>query len=433
MKTKDEKKQTDSRGLVPKLRFPEFRDKGAWEEKHLRDLAKRITRKNKTGAITRVLTNSAENGVVNQRDYFDKNIANQSNLGGYFIVDEGDYVYNPRVSNIAPVGPISKNKLGKGVMSPLYTVFRFKNRNNDFFEQYFKTTHWHHYLRMVSNSGARHDRMSITNGDFEIMPLPFPVPAEQQKIADCLSSLDELIAAQTHKLDTLKDHKKGLMQQLFPNPGQTTPTLRFPEFQDSGEWKVNPLGKKLLTSPEYGINAPAVPYSENLPTYLRITDISEDGYFLEKQKVSVAKEVIANNYLRKGDITLARTGASVGKAYRYRESDGELVFAGFLIRIRPDQKKLATEFLFHFLSTEQYWTWVSFTSARSGQPGINGKEYASLPVPLPPTMSEQQKIADCLSSLDELIAAQTHKLDAFKDHKKGLMQKLFPNPDEVVG
>ncbi|MDD4273200.1 MAG: restriction endonuclease subunit S [Desulfobacter postgatei] len=224
----------------------------------------------------------------------------------------------------------------------------------------------------------------------------------------------------------IKDKKKQTDSQGL------VPKLRFPEFQDAGEWKVSPLGKKLLKCPEYGINAPAVPYSKKLPTYLRITDISEDGYFIEKQKVSVAKEVIADNYLREGDIALARTGASVGKAYRYRESDGELVFAGFLIRIRPDQKKLNTEFLIHFLSTEQYWTWVSFTSARSGQPGINGKEYASLPVPLPPTMSEQQKIADCLSSLDQLIAAQAHKLDTLKSHKKGLMQQLFPAPGQTT-
>ena len=135
-------------GFVPQLRFPEFQDAGDWEEKEFRRLAKRITQKNKKNTITRVLTNSAAYGIVDQRTYFDKDIANQNNLGGYFIVDKEDYVYNPRVSIIAPVGPISKNKIGKGVMSPLYTVFRFKNSNNGFYEQYFKSTRWHQYLTL---------------------------------------------------------------------------------------------------------------------------------------------------------------------------------------------------------------------------------------------------------------------------------------------
>jgi len=208
------------KALVPKLRFPEFRDAREWEEKKLRKLAKRITQKNKESTVTRVLTNSAADGIVDQRDYFDKDIANKNNLGGYFIVDEGDYVYNPRISKIAPVGPISKNRIGKGVMSPLYTVFRFKNSIDSFYEQYFKSTHWHQYLRMVSNTGARHDRMSITNNAFEEMPIPTPEPKEQKKIAGCLSSIDELITAQVQKVESLKAHKKGLMQQLFPSAGE---------------------------------------------------------------------------------------------------------------------------------------------------------------------------------------------------------------------
>jgi type I restriction enzyme S subunit len=127
---------------VPRLRFEGF--KGDWAESTLDKLANRITQKNKAGTVIRVLTNSALYGILDQRDYFDKDIANPNNLEGYYVVDKYDYVYNPRVSTIAPVGPISKNKIGKGVMSPLYTVF--KNKNNDFYEQFFKSTYWHSYL-----------------------------------------------------------------------------------------------------------------------------------------------------------------------------------------------------------------------------------------------------------------------------------------------
>ena len=223
--------------MLPKYRFPEFISTGEWEIVSLNCLANRITIRNKNNLINRLLTNSATSGVIDQSDYFKKEVASKDHLDNYFIIDEGDYVYNPRISATASVGPISKNKIGKGVMSPLYTVFRFKNRHNDFYEQYFKTNLWHNYLKSVSNTGARHDRISISNDSFMKMPLPYLSEKEQQKIADCLSSLDELIAAEAKKLELLKTNQKGLMQKLFPAEGRTTPELRFPEFRDSGEWE----------------------------------------------------------------------------------------------------------------------------------------------------------------------------------------------------
>jgi type I restriction enzyme, S subunit len=134
--------------LVPKLRFAEFVDEPPWKCTPLKKLATRITRRNTHGAKLRVLTNSAERGVVDQREYFEKDIA--TNTDNYYIVERGDYVYNPRISSAAPVGPISKNQIGTGVMSPLYTVFRFRSDANDFFAHYFRSSHWHGYLRRVS-------------------------------------------------------------------------------------------------------------------------------------------------------------------------------------------------------------------------------------------------------------------------------------------
>ncbi|SFO09618.1 type I restriction enzyme, S subunit [Nitrosospira briensis] len=216
------------------------------------------------------------------------------------------------------------------------------------------------------------------------------------------------------------------------------PRLRFPEFRDREGWTAVPMGSLLARNPEYGVNAPAVPYSKNLPTYFRITDINEGGRFLSKTKVSVDIAAIDDNYLELGDIVLARTGASVGKSYRYRKEDGRLVFAGFLIRIKPEPKKVNSIFLANFLTTNQYWSWVDVASARSGQPGINGTEYSSLLVPVPSSdadgngLSEQQRIAGCLSSIDELIMGEIQKLDTLKTYKKGLMQQLFPREGETV-
>lgn len=263
----------------------------------------------------------------------------------------------------------------------------------------------------------------------EISKLEITVPSlpEQQKIADCLGSLDDLIAAHSRKLAALQDHKKGLLQQLFPAEGETTPKLRFPGL--NGAWKRVSLRKLLSERPRYGVNAAAVEFSKKLPKYIRITDISESGKLLSDKQVSVDVTPQKDNTLMKGDITLARTGASVGKSYLYQPQDGQLVFAGFLIRIRINPNEAIAYFVSSFMNTDEYWNWVAITSPRGGQPGINGEEYAELPVPIPPSKPEQQKIADCLSDLDALITAQTEQIAALKEHKKGLMQKLFPNPE----
>ena len=209
------------------------------------------------------------------------------------------------------------------------------------------------------------------------------------------------------------------------------PALRFPKFRGMEGWKKCMLGNFLLEQPRYGINASAVPFQQGLPTYIRITDISEDGYFLPNPKVSVNHDTVGNFYLKTGDIVFARTGASVGKCYKYKEEDGNLVFAGFLIKVSPDQTRLSSNFLFQFAFTQQYWRWIDLISTRSGQPGINSKELATMILYLP-IKDEQQKIADCLSSLDDLIEATNRKIEALKEHKKGLMQRLFPKEGENV-
>jgi len=210
-----------------------------------------------------------------------------------------------------------------------------------------------------------------------------------------------------------------------------TPALRFPDFANYGEWEVKRLGDCLIQSPDYGLNAPAIPYSANLPTYLRITDISDDGYYIKEGKTSVDTVLTSENSLQEGDIVFARTGASVGKVYKYRKEDGPLVFAGFLIRIKPDNTKLCSDFLFHFLFSNTYNRWVEVTSTRSGQPGINSTDIASLQIPYPP-LAEQQRIAVALSEIDTQLSATNDKLKKLKAYKKGLLQKLFPAKSKTL-
>lgn len=190
------------------------------------------------------------------------------------------------------------------------------------------------------------------------------------------------------------------------------------------DWEVEPLKSLLKEPPKYGINAAAVPLTGNLPVYIRITDISEDGYYSPEKVVGVNSPFSSSYILNEGDIVLARTGASVGKSYLYRKEDGTLIYAGFLIKVSPNEKQLNPKYLHQYLKTEQYWAWVIVNSMRSGQPGINGNEYGRLLIPLP-SIEEQTAIATALSDVDNLIGS-LEKLIAKKEAiKTGTMQQLL--------
>ncbi len=347
--------------IVPKLRFPEFEHESEWDEKPLSDTLD---------------YERPDAYIVSDTIYGKIGVpvltANKRFILGYTPETHGIFINTPVI--LFDDFTVDKKYVDFPfkVKSSAIKILKTKGKNNLKFI--------YELMSQIRFEAKEHKRYYISA--YQNLLVHVPKPEEQLKIADCLSSLDELITAQSQKLEALKTHKKGLMQQLFPAEGETVPKLRFAEFRDSGEWEEKALGECLLKHPEYGIGAAAVPYSKELPTYLRITDISEDGQFLKNHKVSVEKDVIRENYLVEGDIALARTGASVGKSYKYRVEDGELVFAGFLIRVKPNKEKLNSELLFQFLFTDRYWDWVNFISTRSGQPGINSNEYASLPMPI---------------------------------------------------
>lgn len=212
-----------------------------WEEVQLCSISSHNTRKNTDGKIQITFTNSATQGVIRQTDYFDKEISNKENINGYYVVQEDDYIYNPRISVSAPCGPINKyHFLENGIVSPLYTVFRMNNdlKKNGYIEFYFKSSFWHRYICGVANYGARHDRMNIANDDLFGMPLPFPPLAEQGRIAEILSSQDKLIALKEKRIKEKKRQKKYLMQQLL------TGKQRLQGF--SKEWKFEKM-QNILT------------------------------------------------------------------------------------------------------------------------------------------------------------------------------------------
>ena len=171
-----------------------------WEQRKLNEIADRVSEKNKNNEFSEPFTNSAEQGIISQRDYFDREIVINENLNGYYIVRNDDFIYNPRISVTAPVGPINRNRLGRnGVMSPLYTVFRTHDINNLYLEFYFKTTKWHRFMKLNGDSGARFDRFTISSTQFMEMPIPYPMLDEQIKIGEYFDTLDHLITLHHHE------------------------------------------------------------------------------------------------------------------------------------------------------------------------------------------------------------------------------------------
>ncbi|MGL6107711.1 restriction endonuclease subunit S [Romboutsia sp.] len=202
------------------LRFKDDNDEAypKWNNKKLIKLTEKITTKNKDFTITNVISNSSKNGLISQRDFFDKDIANQSNIDGYYVIEPGNFVYNPRKSSESPYGPINRYELqDAGVVSPLYLCFRVNNEEIDgkFLAYYFKSSAWYRFIYLNSDQGARHDRVSIKDAEFFNMDIAVPDIDEQNKIVKFLDSLECKLSKEQDKLEYLTEYKKGLLQQMF--------------------------------------------------------------------------------------------------------------------------------------------------------------------------------------------------------------------------
>ena len=202
--------------LTGKKRLPGFSEE--WKIKPLKKLTEKQNKKNHGFQYRLVLSNSAQHGIVSQDQEFDKEIASEERIDGYYVVIPGAFVYNPRISVTAPCGPINVNETGEtGIMSPLYTVFTISSPqiSQDFLKYYFQSSCWYKYVKGVANYGARHDRISISDGDFFDMPIPLPTKEEQNYISKVLSAADREIDLLQQDIEQEKQKKKALMQLLL--------------------------------------------------------------------------------------------------------------------------------------------------------------------------------------------------------------------------
>ena len=199
----------------PRVRFKGF--SGEWKKSILKDFFTKVTQKNIDKKYTAVFTNSAEQGIIDQKDFFNHDVANSDNIGGYYVVKPDDFVYNPRVSTIAPVGPINKNNLGyTGVMSPLYLVFQIEGIDKEWLCYYFKTNKWHPFMKLTGNTGARFDRLSLSDEQFCQMPIIHPESlAEQRALSHFFTNLDKQIRLQGEKIEMLKKVKGACLEGMM--------------------------------------------------------------------------------------------------------------------------------------------------------------------------------------------------------------------------
>ena len=395
---------------VPRIRFKGFEED--WEQRKLGEIAEKVSEKNFGMQYSLTLTNSAEFGVIAQRDFFDHDIAKTSSLKGYYVVHQEDFVYNPRISVSAPVGPVNRNKLGKtGVMSPLYTVFRPHDINATYLEYFFKSRYWHKFMNFNGDSGARADRFSIKDQVFFEMPIPFPSLVEQRKIGNYLKRLDSLLSLHQRKLEKLKILKKAMLEKMFPKNGAKVPEIRFSGFTD--DWEQRKLGEVFEEYSEKGHEElPPLTIAQGQGTIRR--DESERTLQFDRESLSNYKVVHQNDFIVhlrsfEGGLEKANSLGIISPAYHtFHGGDTDSQFYYNYFRSR--------QFVHKELKPHVY-------GIRDGRSiDIEGMKTIRIPFT---SLKEQSTIGSFILVLDSLLSLHQRKLEKLRQIKTSMLERMF--------
>ncbi len=388
----------------PKLRFPEFKE--PWTTTQLSNFFKKNIQKNSNGTITNVISNSAKNGLIPQKEYFDKDIANADNTSGYYIISKNDFVYNPRKSSDAPYGPISRYTYDEdGIVSPLYLCFRGDSSvNPKFFEKYFKSPVWHRYVYMSGDSGARHDRVSIKDDTFFEMPINMPCNEEQNKISSFLALVEQKIEAQTILVENLKKYKRGLLKSIFSQE------IQF-EYQTS--WEQRPFSDvAILSKSKYTPKS-----TETLPC-IELEHIEQQTGRIIGNTASNEQNSIKSVF-HKGDVLFGKLRPYL-KKFALPDFDG--VCSSEIWVLHPT-KDIDSAFLFYLVQSEGFISAANISSGtkmpRAEWSKVSNENF------FVPELKEQKHISQFLLSLDNRIVNTATCLDELYYLKKALLQELF--------
>lgn len=407
--------------LVPKIRFPEFLEAKPWQLVSLRRASIPVDERVGERKLTPVSI-SAGVGFVPQAEKFGRDISgNQYQL--YTLVRDGDFVFNKGNSLKYPQGCIYRLEGWGQVAAPnVFIAFRLKNGySNGFFQNCFEQNQHGQQLKRHITSGARSNGLlNISKETFFNVEIPTPSLPEQQKIADCLDSADALIAAQGQKLEALKAHKKGLMQQLFPQEGETLPRLRFPEFELSGRWELKLGGELFANRKEKG--------EAGLPIYsVTISDGMVPRASFDRNFYDI-EDPTGNRKAHRGDIVYNMMRMWQG-AQGVAPENCLVSPAYVVLKPRSDAHAVFFEYFFKLRQSLRILT-VTSRGLTKDRLRLYFDDFAKMPLRVPGKL-EQERIANCLLTLDKLIAVESGKLDTLKIHKKGLMQQLFPHATAI--
>lgn len=401
---------------TPQLRFPGFT--GEWEEKKFKDITFPVGKKNKQNFPYERYSISNEVGFYPQSSQFEDGGGYLKDIDcrQYIIVPPKSFAYNPARIN---VGSIGYQNLGKDVIvSSLYEVFQAKEICDDIF-----LWHWFHsgyFHKMVVDVQEGGVRQYFFYEKLKECSIYLPSLAEQEKIAACLSEMDALIAAQWQKVEALKERKQGLMQQLFPRPGETTPRLRFPGF--TGEWEEKEFGKLIQES--------KLSSKEENEDVLLTSAI--DGMFLNSEKFSHqrGKSTIGYRKIKKGMLVLSAQNLHLGNANVNLRFDSGLVSPAYKVYTIVG---CLPEFMAQWIkrdATKEFFLRATTQGASECRKNVVWEQLYKQTIPVPNNDAEQRIIADFLSQMDAQIVAQSQKLEVLQAHKRGLMQQMFPNPNK---
>ena len=405
---------SSSNGLEkrPKLRFPGFDE--PYKHITLGEIASLVNRTDPK-ADAPIMMLSAGNGFIMQSEKYSRDNAGQS-LKKYILLKQGELAYNHGASKAKQYGCCYELTEKEARIPYVYHCFKISETeytpyiamalNNSKMDKQLK--------RLVSSSVRMDGLLNISFEDYMSVTLFVPSSKEQKHIADFINRLDERIKAQEKLVASLKKYKRGVMSILLSSKDNP--------YYSSETWKEVSLSD-VASGFEYGMNAAATVY-DGSHKYIRITDIDDSSHlYSQDEPVSPEGQAEEKYRVRENDILFARTGASVGKSYCYQRSDGDLYFAGFLVRIHVNSG-VDCSYVFQNTMTEAYRRWVMLESARSGQPGINAEQYKQYRFLLPP-IETQKKISLMASNLDALISKGERLQSQLEQIKAALMQQLF--------
>src|SRR5699024_1001048 len=336
-----------------------------------------------------------------------KDISNEKNLKNYYIVKPDDFVYNPRISTLAPVGPIKRNKLGRvGVMSPLYYVFRlFENIDYDYLEYYFQSTKWHKFMRLNGDSGARSDRFSIKNSVLITMPIPYPCVIEQYKIGKLFIQLNKLLYLHQRKFNIIQSLRKFIISLTTRVLELPYPVMRFKNFDS--EWELHKINEIFTITRGKVLSANLINSTKNeeymYPVYSSQTKNNGlMGYF--------------DSYLFEDAITWTTDGANAGTVnYRPGKFYSTNV-NGVLLSQKGYSNKCIAEIL-----DKVAWKYVS----KVGNPKLMNNTMSNIYIHIPSSFKEQLRLSELFMVLDNYIALNRKKIDQLNELKKAYLRKMF--------